>query len=264
LGSERDRLIGSKLNIDVQIAQLNPETLESDIAKITERGIAYKNKIKNFNIEIDKIKGVQYDEYKYNELETQDRQLTIKIGALNSDIKQFGTVIETLKDSETCQYCGKPLDGVDNTDKVKEYEGKLESTKKELSTLEDKLSKINDSIIKIKENKEIVDRRDRYELERDKVEVEMGSLRNELVAKKADLKKYKANEDAIKTNISIDADISAVKTEIIAEENTKSILTQKIFTTEQSIKTAENKIEENLKLISILEKEQEIEKIFKV
>lgn len=264
LSGERDRLLGSKLKVDVEISQLNPEALEGDIAKITEQGVAYKKKIKNFQIEIDKIKDVQYDEYKYNDLENQDRKLSIEIGALKNDIDQFGTVIENLKESEICQACNRPLDDVDNTDQIKSYEIKIENAKKSIATKEVSLSKIRDSKSKIKENQEIVDKRDRYELERDKTEVEMGSLRNKLIAKKADLKKYKANEEAIKTNISIDADISSVKTEIIAEENTKSNLTRKILTIEGEIKYAKGKIEENLKLIDVLKKEQEVEKIFKV
>jgi DNA repair exonuclease SbcCD ATPase subunit len=264
LGGERDRLIESKLKVDVTISKLNPEVLESDIEKVTQRGVAYKEKIKNFDVEIEKIKDIQFDEYKFNELEKEDRKLTIEIGALNSNITQFGTIIDNLKNSEICQACNRPLDDVDNTEQIKSYESKIKEAQKSIKSKETELSKIRDSKSKIKENKEIVDKRDRYELERDKSEVEMGSLRNELVAMMADLKKYKANEDAIKMNISIDSDISSVKTEIIAEENTKSNLTRRILTTESEIKYAEDKIKENLKLIEVLKKEQEIEKIFKV
>lgn len=264
LGGERDRLLGSKLKVDVEISQLNPEALEGDITKITEQGITYKNKIKTFQAEIDKIKDVHYDEYKFNELEKQDRVLTIEIGELVNDIARFGKVIDDLKAGEICHACNRPLDDVDNSGQIETYEDKVIKCQTEVLKKKGKLGIIKDSKSKIKENQEIVDKRHRFELERDKTEVEMGALRNKLVAKKADLKKYKANEEAIKTNISIDADISSVKTEIIAEENTKSNLTRKILTTENEIKHSKGKIEENLKLINILEKEQEIEKIFKV
>jgi len=264
LGNERDRLFGSKLKVDVEISQLNPDTLESDIAKIVEKGVTYKNKIKEFKIEIDKIKDIQFDEYKFNELENEDRDLSIKIGGLENDIVQFGKVIDNLKESEICQACNRPLDDVNNTEQIESYETKIFEANKSIKSKKVKLDKIKDSKSKIKENKEIVDKRDRYELERDKTEVEMGALRNKLISKKSDLKKYKANIDAIKTNISIDADISSVKTEIIAEENTKTNLTRRILTVESEVKYAKGKIDENLKLIKALEKEQEIEKIFKV
>jgi|TARA_R110000796_G_scaffold19237_3_gene57788 DNA repair exonuclease SbcCD ATPase subunit len=264
LNGEKERLLSGKLNIDVEIAELNPEVLEQEIIKVTEKGVTYKEKINNFQIEIDKIKDIQYDEYKYNELEKEDRTLTIGVGTLNSDIKQFGKVIDNLKDSEICQTCNRPLDDIDNTQKIKEYEDKIQETEKLIKSKNLKLTKIKDSMSKIKENKETVDRRDRLELERDKTEVEIGSLRNKLIAKKADLKKYKANKDAINTNILIDADISSVKTSIIAENNTKSIITQKIFTTEQAIKTDEAQIDTNTKMIKALKKEEEVEKIFKV
>jgi len=264
LNGEKERLLSSKLNIDVQIAQLNPEVLEQEISEIIGKGVTYKEKIDNFQIEIDKLKDIQYDEYKYNELEKKDRVLTIEIGELINDIARFGKVIDNLKDSEICQTCRRPLDDIDNTENIEGYETKIHEAKQSIETKNLKLTKIKDSISKIKENREVVDRRDRLELERDKTEVEIGSLRNKLIAKKADLKKYKANEDAINSNISIDADISSVKTELIAENNTKSIITQKIFTTEQAINTANSQIEINSKMIETLKKEEEIEKIFKV
>jgi len=126
------------------------------------------------------------------------------------------------------------------------------------------LAEIDGSISKMKENREIVDRRNRLELEKDKAEVEIGSLRNKMMDKKADLKKYKANEEAIKTNINIEADISAVKTNLIVENRQKDDVNQKIYSTQTAITAAEQQIIMNDKMIKTLKKEEEIEKVFKV
>jgi hypothetical protein len=264
LETEKERLLHSKLKVDVEISQLNPESIQQDIDKITERGLEFKNRIKEYDVKIEAIKDIAYDEYLYDSLEKKSRELTIKIGGLENDATQYGKVIADLEDSEICQSCKRPLEDIDNSGSIAEYRGKIAGVKLSIKDLTIELTKTDDSISKMKDNREIVDRRHRLELEKDKAEVEIGGLRNKIIAKNADLKKYKANEDAIKTNINIDADISAVKTDLIVQNRIKDELIQKIYATKESIKNAENKVTENLILLTTLKKEEEIEKIFKV
>lgn len=264
LDNEKDRLLNSKLKVDVEISQLNPETIQTEIDRITDRGLEFKERIKEYEAKIKEIANISYDEYLYDELEKKSRELTIKIGALENDIVQFGKVIADLENSEICQACKRPLDDVDNSQSIAEYKAKIGRTKLLIDGSQAELNITDDSISKMKENREIVDRRNRLELEKDKAEVEIGSLRNKMMDKKADLKKYKANEDAIKTNINIDADISAVKTNLIVENRQKDEVNQKIYSTQTAITAAEQQIIMNDKMIKTLKKEEEIEKVFKV
>jgi DNA repair exonuclease SbcCD ATPase subunit len=264
LEDEKERLINSKLKIDSEVSDLNPEKLEGDIDTITKKGVTYKNKIEEFKTNIAEIKDVNYDEYKYDKLTKEDRDISIKIGSYKNDIMSFGKVIDNLRDSEICETCKRPLDDVDNSETIKEYEEKIESLKNDLTKKENKLARVQKSITKIKENRDVVDRRDRLELECDKAEVEIGALRNKIVSKKADLKKYKNNEDAIKTNITIESNVSSVKTNLVVENNTKSEINQSIFTTKQNIKSAKEVLTKNLKMIKTLKREEEVEKIFKI
>jgi DNA repair exonuclease SbcCD ATPase subunit len=261
---EKERLLHSKLKVDVEISQLNPETIQEDINNITKRGLEFKNRIVEYLAKISEIKDVTYDEFLYDSLEKESRSLTIKIGGLENDIEQFGKVIADLEDSEICQSCKRPLDDVDNTESIKEYKGKIGQARVSKEALALQLTETDDSISKMKDNREIVDRRHRLELEKDKAEVEIGSLRNKIIAKNEDLKKYKTNEAAIKTNINIDADISAVKTDLIIQNKTKDEFNQKIYSTETAIKNAEAQIVTNTNMLATLKKEEEIERIFKV
>tara|TARA_R110000851_G_scaffold251971_4_gene404476 strand:+ start:1454 stop:3802 length:2349 start_codon:yes stop_codon:yes gene_type:complete len=264
LDTEKERLLHSKLTVDVEIFQLNPETIQRDIDTITECGLEFNTRIKEYDIKIAEIKDISYDEYLYDTLEKKSRELTIKIGGLDNNISQFGKVIDDLEQGEICQSCNRTLDDVDNTESIKDYKAKVGSARVSKEVLIIELTETDDSISKMKDNREVVDRRHRIELEKDKAEVEIGSLRNKIIAKNGDLKKYKANEEAIKTNINIDADISAVKTDLIIQNRTKGEVTQKIYTTETSIKTAEEQVIVNTGLLVTLKKEEEIEKIFKV
>jgi len=264
LDNEKDRLLNSKLKVDVEISQLNPETIQTEIDRITDRGLEFKERIKEYEAKIKEIANISYDEYLYDELEKKSRDLTIKIGGLENDVVQFGKVIADLENSEICQACKRPLDDVDNSQSIADYKAKIGSTRVSIEALKIDLAEIDGSISKMKENREIVDRRNRLELEKDKAEVEIGSLRNKMMDKKADLKKYKANEEAIKTNINIEADISAVKTNLIVENRQKDDVNQKIYSTQTAITAAEQQIIMNDKMIKTLKKEEEIEKVFKV
>jgi len=262
--NEKERLLNSKLKVDVEISQLNPETIQSDIDVITEKGLEFKTRIKGYEDKIKEIKDVSYDEYEYDRLEKLSRELTIEMGALNNDIINFGKVIADLENSEICQSCKRPLDDVDNSTTINEYKDKIKSHGFKVTGKYGILTETEADISKMKDNREVVDKRHRLELEKDKAEVEIGSLRNKIVAKSQDLKKYKANEDAIKTNINIDADISAVKTNLIVENRVKDEIKEKIYSTETSIKSAEEQIVINTKMIKTLKNEEEIEKVFKV
>jgi len=262
--NEKERLLNSKLKVDVEISQLNPETIQSDIDVITAKGLEFKTRIKGYEDKINEIKDVSYDEYEYDRLEKLSRELTIEMGALNNDIINFGKVIADLENSEICQSCKRPLDDVDNSTTINEYKDKIKSHGFKVTGKYGILTETEADISKMKDNREVVDKRHRLELEKDKAEVEIGSLRNKIVAKSQDLKKYKANEDAIKTNINIDADISAVKTNLIVENRVKDEIKEKIYSTETSIKSAEEQIVINTKMIKTLKNEEEIEKVFKV
>lgn len=264
LESEKERLLNNKLVVDVQISQLNPTNIEQEIETITAKGLAFKNKIIQLEKEIKVLIKADYDEYEFNQLEKDNTSLTIEIGGLEKEVEAIGKVIANLRDSEICQTCDRPLDDIDNSKKIEDNQTNIHTIQTSILSKSAKLKKINDKITKIKVDRELVDKRNRLELERDKAEVEIGSLRNKIVAKKDDLKKYKSNENAIKTNIDIDTDISAVNTDLVVEGETKTRSNRTIYTTETAITKANEDLTFKENMITKLEKEEEIEKIFKV
>jgi len=261
---KKDGLLSNKLVVDVTISELNPEGLESEIKVITKTGISYKEKIEDLNVDIKSMSKISYDEDLYHKLTKESNTLTISIGDYNSKIKAIGTLIGNLESGEVCQSCNRPLENVDNKPKINKekatlllHENKIKELTKDLEIAKAKLSNMQS-------DKELVEKRNRLELEKDKLEVEIGGLRNKIISKKLDLDKYKANESAIKRNIDIDADISAVKTNIIVETRVKDELTRKIYTTETAIDKANDSIKFNKEMIVTLEGEEEVAKIFKV
>lgn len=264
LEKERERLLNSKIFVDVEITQLNPETIQKNIDLITEEGKIYANKIKEYKNEINLLKDYNYDEFLYDKLEKNSRTLTIEIGSLKSEVVAIGKVIDNLRDNEICQSCKRSLEGVDNSKSILENEKKIEATNGLILKKVEELEKIDSSIAKMRVNKERVDIRHKLELEKDKADVEIKALRNKIKSKMIDLKNYESNKNAIKTNSLIDADISSVKTDIIIEIKNRDNIKEKIFILTNEIEKNENQIIENIKLIKTLKREEEVEKVFKV
>jgi DNA repair exonuclease SbcCD ATPase subunit len=92
----------------------------------------------------------------------------------------------------------------------------------------------------------------------------MGSLRNKIFEKKNDLKKYNLNLEAIKLNQSLDIQIIKIKTDLSVENYSKDETIKKIERVQSDLKiNGENIVNKN-KLIATIQKEEEIDKIFKM
>lgn len=264
LENSKDLKLGSKLAIDVTISQLNPENIERDITKITEKGLEYKAVIDELNIKIKALKDASYDEDKYHKLIKDNTTLSISINDVKSAIARYKVSIDNLKNGEICQSCKRPLADVDHSAQIAADELSLKTKEEVLIKLNGELDILTKEIDLINTNRLLVNDRNKLELEKDKNEVEIGLLRAKITANKADLVKYKANESVIKSNLDIDLEVSAIKTNIIVENRKKDETTQKIFITESSITSAENAIVTNNGIILVLKGEEEIEKVFKV
>tara|TARA_R110000796_G_scaffold18980_3_gene57158 strand:- start:1661 stop:4012 length:2352 start_codon:yes stop_codon:yes gene_type:complete len=264
LEKRKESLLSSKLPVDVIISQLNPTTIETDIATITASGLVYKNKIIELNKEIEPLKGKSFDEDSHHALNIERDGLNIGMSTLTVEIIGFGKEIDLLKDSEICQTCKRPLEDIDNADKIKEVESKVKTKKNELNIKKVRLNEVNTLITNINTDRALVDKRNRLELDRDKCEVEIGALRNQIIEKRLDLDKYKANEQAITFNIETDTAISSVKTDIVVETTTRDGINRSITNTEYSINTANDSIIGNKEIIVTLQGEAKIEKLYKV
>lgn len=264
LSDENDRLLNSKITIDVVITAMNPSKLEKEISDITESGLKLKEKIDLINKSIDEIGSIIFDEDEHDKLTKEYNGIITDIRIKQSEIKRLESVIQDLIDGGICKACNRKLDDVDNTEHIKSHQDKIDDLLKEISELEITESEIKSELAILNENKILVDEKNKLELNRDRAEVEMGSLRNQIVAKKADLKKYKINQKAIELNRKIDSEVSMVKTNLELKNREKDQTISKIEKVKQEIESNQNSIGTKNKLIEQIKKEEEIERIYKV
>jgi DNA repair exonuclease SbcCD ATPase subunit len=264
LGEENDRLLNSKISVDVSITSLNPSNLEKEIATITETGVTYKGKVEELQKKIDDIGQLNFDEDEHFRLTNKYNKTSATLQLKESEINKLEQTIQDLIDGGICKACNRVLDDVDNTEHIETHRKSIDKLRGEITELEEVMTKTKSELVSLNDTKVLIDEKNKLELNRDRLEVEIGSLRNKIVSKKNDLKKYTLNLEAIELNRDIDSKVSLVKTKISVAGYKKDELVGKIERVKQDIVNNETAIDTKTKLIEQIKKEEDIEKIYKV
>jgi DNA repair exonuclease SbcCD ATPase subunit len=264
LDEKYNKLFSNKVAVDVSINTLNPSKLENEISEITEKGKKLIKKVSDLEEEIKNIGDCEFDEDLHYKLTKNKNDLDVKIKVNDNEIERVKKSIDDLIDSGICKACNRKLDDVDNTEHINSHEESIKKIQSENKKIQKELEIIDYKLSKLNEQKINFDSKNKLELEKDKTEVEIGSLRNEVVSKKTDLKKYKVNQEAIELNRNIDAEISMVKTNINVSDTERDGLIKNIEKIKQDIEINKNDIKTKNELITQIEKENEVEKIYKI
>ncbi len=264
LNGENDRLLNSKEKVDVTIAELNPSKLESDITTIIAKGVGLKDKVSEITTKITDIGVVVFDEDSHHALTKELSIETSKQAVKEAEVIRLKRVIRELIAGGICQSCNRKLDNVDNSEHIKKHEEQINQSQIDIGVCERNIISINKDLSLLNKTKSLIDEKNRLQLDKDRLEVDMGSLRNQVVAKRSDLDKYKANLVAIEFNKKVDIDVSMVKTNIAVCNHTKDDTITKIERVQTDIKGHTTNIDTKSKLIEIIKKEEEVDKIFKI
>ena len=264
LRTENDRLLNSKITVDVVISALNPSKLQADVDQITGTGKTIKVKIQDLNTKISEIGTPDFDEDNYHRLTLESNKILIDLGLKRGEINRLENTVRDLIDGGICKACNRKLDDVDNSEHIEAHNKSIAELTALIDGLVGRHKEVKEELAEMVEVKTLVDTKIKLELERDRAEVEVGSLRNKVQDKMNDLKKYKLNEEAIEFNRSVDAEVSMVKTKIIVAERTKDEIVSKLEKVKQDINSNIQLIDTKTKLIEQIKKEEEIERIFKI
>ncbi len=264
LQNEKLVLATSKIKIDEEILALNPKNLEEEINNVTVVGKSHKEKIKELQTKIKEIGEVNFDEEVDFNLNKSKNKLTTDIAVKEAEIKRVTNVIEDLIESGICKACNRPLDDVDNTKHIEEHNNNITNITREVNTVKRKLKDIEAKILAISGDKKLIEDKNKLELKKDRLEVEVDSLRVKLKEKMGELKKYNSNIDAIDKNKSIDTDISQIDTKIVVSDRQKDLINDSIRDIAISIESNTKDIETKKKLITTIDKEKDIDRIFKI
>ena len=264
LEDQRDEYLSNKQTIDVTISELNPESLEGSIKELTDKGLSLSGKVTEIKAELVKIGDINFDEDRHDEITKLGSKLNMDKAVKDAEILRLKKVVSDLIAGGICQSCNRKLDDVDNTEHITKHELEIEKLNKEVTKLTEQILKTVEELGSLNATKQLVDTKNKKELDIDRLEVEIGGLRNKIIGKKNDLKKYNLNLETIKLNRNLDIQITKAKTDLSVEVYAKEETIKKIERVQADLKSNAESIVIKNKLITTIQKEEEIDKIFKL
>jgi len=261
---KKDKLLAQKVDIDDEVEEVNPQTLENEIETLTNDGLSKKKDLEETISLIKEIGDVDFDEDVYNDLVDVKNELKISIGGIEKDIKSKEKLAKEMKEGEICSLCKQPLKDVDHTEQIRQLESEVGEKEVELEKETKNLAEVTEKITILVETKEKSDKNDKLGLVRDRLEVEMESLRVDIKEKKGILKMYQRNIKSIESNREVDSKVLGY-TQLLSNLNIeRDGINKSISDLENEIKNSEGVILNNKDLIKTIKKETEVLKIYEV
>jgi DNA repair exonuclease SbcCD ATPase subunit len=262
--NKKDKLLAQKVDIDEEVEDVNPQTLENEIETLTSDGLSKKKDLEDTLKLINDIGEVDFDEDVYNDLVEEKNDLKISIGGIEKDIKSKEKLVKEMKEGEICSLCKQPLKDVDHTEQIKQLETEIGEKEGELEKETKNLAEITEKISILVETKEKSDKKDKLGLVRDRLEIEMESLRVDIKEKKGILKVYNKNIESIESNRNVESKILGYNQLLTNLNLERDEINKTITDLENEIKNSEGVIEQNKELIKSIKKETDVLKIFEV
>jgi DNA repair exonuclease SbcCD ATPase subunit len=255
----RDDMLKKKhTNIDQELSLLNPEKTKDEIKEIEREKSGFLTKISE-------IKVVEPSEFYEEEIHDKVKE---EINVYYKEIVQIDTEIASINKLKSsveggikCEHCGIELMNVAITNaKIAELDGythqKEEKTKimTDLSDKEKGFVQLKKEFDEYEKNKLV---KEKYEVSVESCDLKIGSLNDKI-------KRWEEIQDKIQENQKIEAQLIKADVRLDDLENQRRTINSSITTNEGSIKSIEEKIENNQKKIVTIKEEEEKEKIYKI
>lgn len=252
---KRDDLIASKQPIDAELLKIDVATVERKLETISNEGKEKAKEKEDKEARIKEIGDVNFSEEEYKELNDDRRNLEIKLAEYRSEIKGLKVMNKQLKEGEFCPCCGRKFDDVDNTDKIKENEDKIEKlTNKGIKGAE-KVKELAAMIEDMEESRKLSNEKNKLEIQVEVLETNIVSLRNDYKQQKELKKKFENNRDAIARNNEIDHDITNAGITIREKENRRMSVIRETEQLKRDIMDFDKAVEERKDIIEKIELE---------
>ena len=255
----RDGLLKSKHNdIDKEISLLKPDKLKQEMVVFESEKKIILNQIKEINIVEPSSFYSEEEHDKINEEYQKNLKTKLQVELSIDTIKKLQ---DSVGNGIKCEHCGIELVNASITQsKISELAGFI-TQNNQLNDLMQDLTNKEQSFIKLKKE---FDEYEKNKLIREKYEISLESINLKIEKIEENLRKYFQVQDKISENDKIEtllikADLKISELDIEKNDYNKQI-TNNLF----QINTIKNKIENNKKMILLIQEESEKEKIYKV
>ena len=261
---DKDNLLSAKGQVDESLLKVDIHTLESEIERITKKGIEISELKKLKETELSNIGEVTFSENEYQELVTEKEKRIIDINTSRSDIYYLRNENKRLTESEYCPTCKRKLDGVDYSETIAENNKKEQELIQNGIKLNKELEEVKEKIAKMDENRKLFTEKNRLSLLIEKYNTDLELLRAQLKEKKQIIKNLEANKTIIEANNKIDASLRVFNDNIRTEESIKNSFIHRKATLENENKVNNKNIEDRKVIIKKLDDEETIVKNWKI
>ena len=255
----RDDIIKKKhSDIDQEISILNPENTEQEI-----KGIGYNRS--GFVTKMNELKVVEpsefYKEEEHDKIKEEYNVVYKDVVRIDTEITSINKLKSSVEGGIKCEHCGIELMNASITNaKIEELDGYIihkdqkEGLMQVLTGKEQAFVQLKKEFDEYEKNKLI---KEKYELSIESCDLKMGVLKDKL-------KRYEEIQDKIKQNQQIDSMLIKADLRLDELDGMKRTKNKEITTNEYEIKSKEEKISNNKKLIVKIKEEEEKEKIYKI
>lgn len=255
----RDNLLKNKhTDIDKEISLLSPDKLKSEMSSLTVQ----KNGVERQLLEVKVIEpSSYYYEDEHDKIREEIKGLYEKKVELSTKIKSIEELKNSVDGGIKCEHCGIELMNATITQsKISELDGYI-SHYNQIDNLMSELSDKEQSFVKLKKE---FDEYEKNKLIKEKYEISVDSYNLKINTIKDKLSKYEKIQDKIRENESLESQLIKSKMKIDELEYEKNNLVRKIDSNDYQISSMNDKIKDNIKLISRIEKESEKETLYKL
>lgn len=255
----RDDMLKRKhTNIDQELSLLNPDKTKEEIKEIEREKSGYLTKISE-------IKVVEpsdfYHEDKHDEVKDHYNDVYKEIVKIDTEIASINKLKSSVEGGIKCEHCGIELMNAAITNaKIAELDG-LIVQKNTKTTLMTDLSNKEQSFVKLKKEFDEYEKnklvKEKYEISIESCDLKIGSLNDKI-------KRWEEIQDKIQENQKIDSLLIKADVRLDELELQRRTVNNSILNNENSIKSLEEKIGSNKKMIVKIKEEEDKEKIFKI
>jgi DNA repair exonuclease SbcCD ATPase subunit len=255
----RDDMLKKKhTDIDKEIALMNPQETQIEIQNLNGQKESFQEKLNELNVVEPEN---YYYEDKHDEVKEEYKKVNTEKITLDTKITEIEKLKSSVKGGIKCEHCGIELMNAAITQqKISELAG-LITQKAHKEVL------LNELSVKEKEFVETKRQFDEYEknkLIKEKYDLSIESCDLKISGLNSKLERWNEVQDKIKSNLKIDEMLIKADIRIDELEQMKKNKNQQISSTEYSIKTTDEKIDHNKKMIVKIQEEEDKDKIYKI
>lgn len=222
--ASKDTLLGLRQFVDESLANVDYQTMVQKLNTLLEQGTSLSEKVKAITAEIEAFGEIVFSQKEYDELCDKRVEVSNAITEIKFKISSLKRDIETLKNGEVCHACGQRLANVDNSGKIAEKEGEIQTLIAQGIAQKAILDNIETRLTELKTLKEQYDEKNRKSIKKSTMEVDLARKREEYTSVKNIVTNLKKYEEAIEHNNNITTNVNVLNEKLRFETGIKDNL----------------------------------------